>query len=107
MSVDPLKSNNLPKAASTLQGNPAQRAAAAGGTEPEKAAATDSVELSEASRSLVDQADSGTAVPQGTLSSERLQEVLRRLNSEFYDSPEVRQHIAHRVQSDLGHSTTE
>jgi hypothetical protein len=44
-------------------------------------------------------------VPQGTLSPERMDEVLRRLADGTYDSTEVRDVIARRIQKDLGLST--
>jgi hypothetical protein len=44
-------------------------------------------------------------VPQGTLSRERMDEVLRRLADGTYDSAEARGVIARRIQKDLGPST--
>lgn len=47
------------------------------------------------------------AVPQGTLSSERMHTVLRRLADGFYDGADVRTEIARRVRPDIGNSTPE
>jgi hypothetical protein len=44
-------------------------------------------------------------VPQGTLAPERMDEVLRRLADGTYDSTEVQDVIARRIQKDLGLST--
>ncbi len=50
--------------------------------------------------------ESGTEqVPQGTLSPERMREVLRRLADTTYDSAQVHDVIARRIQKDLGLST--
>jgi hypothetical protein len=43
-----------------------------------------------------------TGSDQKRLTSERLTGVIRRLGSGFYDSPEVREHIARRVREELG-----
>ena len=39
--------------------------------------------------------------PQGSISAERLREVLRRIKTGFYDRPEVREEIARRLRRDL------
>jgi len=44
---------------------------------------------------------SGTP-PHGTLSAERLREVLQRLEARFYDRPDVRNRIARALSNDLG-----
>lgn len=71
---------------------------------PESARPTgDTVELSAASTSLVDRAGgSADAPPSGTLSAERLKQVLTRIEGNYYDRPEVRDTIANRVAKDLG-----
>jgi hypothetical protein len=46
---------------------------------------------------------SGTP-PHGTLSAERLREVLQRLEAKFYDRPDVRNRIARALSNDLGSS---
>ena len=46
-------------------------------------------------------------VPHGTLSPERMREVLGHLADVTYDSARVHDVITHRVQKDLGLSTTE
>jgi hypothetical protein len=66
----------------------------------------DSVEVSAASRELVDQAE-GSRVPAGTLEPARMQEVLRRLAEGFYDSAEVRADVARRARQDIGLSRPE
>jgi hypothetical protein len=70
--------------------------------------AEETVELSAASRSLVEQAgESGEAPPHGTISAERLREVAQRLKSNFYERPEVRDHIACGLTKHLGAQPTE
>ena len=59
------------------------------------------VELPMTLRTLPDGSDT-ERVPQGTLPPERMREVLRRLAENVYDSTEVRDVIARRVQRDLG-----
>jgi hypothetical protein len=61
----------------------------------------DKVELPMTLRTLPDGSDT-EPVPQGTLPTERMREVLRRLAENVYDSTEVRDVIARRVQRDLG-----
>jgi hypothetical protein len=39
--------------------------------------------------------------PEG-LTSERLKNVIRKVETGFYDTPEVREHIAHRVREEFG-----
>jgi hypothetical protein len=39
---------------------------------------------------------------QESITPERLTKVIRNLESGFYDSPEVREHIARRVREELG-----
>jgi hypothetical protein len=111
MSVDPLKSHSLPQADAGRLGASAsaRRSDAAAGDTPSDpvAAAADRVQLSAASRTLVEQADEASRVPQGTLAPERLRELLHRLSGEFYHSADVRDAIAAGVRRDLGLSTTE
>jgi hypothetical protein len=70
------------------------RSAPAGGRE---AGADDSVQLSDearaASRTEAETSASG-------LSAERLQEILKRLSSGYYDSPQVRDRVAQRIQQE-------
>lgn len=47
------------------------------------------------------------APPQGTISAERLREVLDRLKTGFYDRPEVRDQVARGVTRDLDARPTE
>ena len=58
------------------------------------------------SRSLVEPGETAGAPPHGTLSAERLREVLRRLNSNFYDRADVRDEIALRVARELASAAT-
>jgi hypothetical protein len=108
MSVDPAKSNAAPPsdvgclAASRSGRHPDPETHADAGAEP-----ADSVELSGASPSLVERSDEAERVPVGTLSPERMRDVLRRLADNVHDSTEARDVIARRVQKDLGLSTTE
>jgi hypothetical protein len=115
MSVDPLKSKPLPQADAGRVG------ASHGGrrTEPSPASETqvqgeqpaastgDSVQLSAASRTLVERVDDAERVPGGTVSAERMREVLRRLESDHYNSAEVRDKVAQAVRQDLGLSKAE
>jgi hypothetical protein len=57
----------------------------------------DSVQLSDEARAA-SRADAGTS-PSG-LSAERLQEILKRLSSGYYDSPQVRDQVAQRIQQE-------
>ena len=49
----------------------------------------------------------GDRVPSGTVARERMREVLRRLSSDYYNSPEVRDTVASGVRRDLGLSRSE
>ncbi len=61
-----------------------------------------------APRSPVEQeGESADAPPHGTLSADRLRDVLERLRSNFYDRPEVRDQIARGLAQDLGSQPTE
>jgi hypothetical protein len=55
----------------------------------------------------VDQTDEADRVPEGTVSPERMREVLRRLDQDHYSSTEVQDKVAHAVLQDLGLSRTE
>ena len=57
----------------------------------------DKVQLSAQAK---DASAAGGASPSG-LSSERLQEILKRLTSGYYDSPQVRDVVAQRVKNDV------
>lgn len=111
MSVDPLNSRGLSSAdAGRIAGSQSARRnePPVEGPQDELAHSSgDSVELSAASRTLVDRADGAGDVPQGTVSSTRMQEVLRRLTDGYYDGAAVRAEVARRVQPDLGLSTPE
>lgn len=45
--------------------------------------------------------DGADQTPQGSISTERLREVLRRIKTGFYDRPEVPEEIARRLTRDL------
>jgi hypothetical protein len=55
----------------------------------------------------VDQTDEANRVPEGTVSPERMREVLRRLDQDHYGSTEVQDKVAHAVLQDLGLSRME
>lgn len=111
MSLDPLKSPSVSQTdASRLGvGTSPHRAEAAGGETPadRQGPAADRVQLSAASRTLLEQTDAADRVPQGTIDPERLRQVLRRLSGEFYQGAEVRDAVAAGVRRDLGLTTTE
>ncbi len=65
------------------------------------------VDLSTAPGSPLEGGETADAPPHGTLSADRLREVLERLKSNFYDRPEVRDQIARRLAQDLGSQPTE
>jgi len=46
--------------------------------------------------------DPSTGSGQESITPERLKEVIARLETGFFDSPEVREHIARRVREELG-----
>jgi hypothetical protein len=108
MSVDPLQSRAVPSAEpSRIAASEQVRRQEAVAEKPLSEAppvSGDSVELSAASRGLVDQANEAGAVPQGTVSSERMQTVLRRLADGFYDGTDVRTEVARRAGLDLDNS---
>ena len=62
-----------------------------------EAGADDSVQLSDEARAA-SRAEAGTSA--SGLSSERLQEILKRLSSGYYDSPQVRDRVAQRIQQE-------
>jgi hypothetical protein len=109
MSVDPLEAHNAGLSPEAAQAG--RRAAPEGEGKPATDNARsreDRVELSDASRSPVEQAgETAGAPPQGTISAERLREVLDRLKTNFYDRPEVRDQIARDLAKDLGAQPTE
>lgn len=80
MSVDPVKSNALPR---------------------------DDVHHPAASYSPVDGTEEANRVPVGAVSPERMLAVLRRLQQDYYRSAGVQDKVAHAVRRDLGLSRTE
>jgi hypothetical protein len=108
MSVDPPKSNALPnedpgRCASDPLRPDVHPTVESSSEQP----ADDRVQLSEASRSLVDPTDEADRVPEGTVSPERMREVLRRLDQDHYSSAEVQDKVTQAVLRDLGLSRTE
>jgi anti-sigma28 factor (negative regulator of flagellin synthesis) len=104
MAIDPLKSGgvtppNGPRIdqsganQSARESQPVQRPTEARAPEGE----SDKVQLSAQAR----EAGAGGATSESGLSSERLQEILKRLTSGYYDSPQVVDKIAQRVKDDL------
>lgn len=63
----------------------------------ESGAADDSVQLSDQARAA-SRAEAETSA--SGLSSDRLQEILKRLSSGYYDSPQVRDQVAQRIQQE-------
>lgn len=109
MTIDPTKSGNIPLSGvrpdQAGQGQSARQSGQVRTVSPEaqKPAppappAQDSVNLSADARS-VGQADQATSA--AGLSRDRLQEVLKRLTSGYYDNPEVVAQVAAKVQQDL------
>jgi hypothetical protein len=96
MSVDPLKSNALPHADPGVCGPPSAARHS-----------DDRVQLSAASRSLVDWTDEANRVPEAAVSPERMRAVLRRLQQDYYSNAEVQGKVAHAVRQDLGLSRAE
>ena len=111
MAVDPMKSNSLTPADVSRLGaaGSVRRGEAASDIKSEPAAASgDRVQLSPASRTLVEQADEADRVPQGTMSAERMHEILRRLASDHYQqSSDATEAVARGVRRNLGLSTSE
>ncbi len=109
MPVDPIKAKGVPphNTSPTSGGRSGLRQSGAGPAEPAVQASTvDTVQLSAASRRLVE--PTGQAeVPQGTLSAARLASVLRRLGTDFYDSPAARADTARCVLRNLDIPLTE
>lgn len=63
----------------------------------ESGGADDSVQLSDQARAAARTEASDSA---SGLSSDRLQEILKRLSSGYYDSPQVRDQVAQRIQQE-------
>lgn len=109
MSIDPTTSGgvNPYDAARTAQSSAArdQRKADQAPADTKPRSTGDSVQLSAASRNLVETAQAPTPVD-GTsaagLTAERLKQVLERMQTGHYDSAEVRDRVAHGIARDLG-----
>jgi hypothetical protein len=105
MSIDPTKpSPSQPLAGPRLdQANGNQSARQPGAArsgppdEPRAAGGRDQVRLSEEARAA---AGSDVLSSPSGLSPERLREILKRLTSGYYDNPEVRERIAHRIREE-------
>jgi hypothetical protein len=117
MSVDPLNPNGgspadpgrLDASHAARRSSPAIRDDKGDAAPPNQGrTAADRVELSDASRNLVEQAKGAAETPpSGTVSAERLRTVLARIDSKYYDSAAVRDQVAHHVAKDLGPTPTE
>lgn len=104
MSIDPMKSGSANPAGNAridqAGGNASARVSGQSRPVPEARdgeSADDSVQLSE--RAKASGAAGGTSA--SGLSAERLQEILKRLTSGYYDSPQVLDRVAERVKDDL------
>ena len=72
------------------------------GREQVAAARSDSVELSEAARALANGGVEATGKVEGsTLSPDRLRTISERINSGFYDRPEIQNQIADKIAQDI------
>lgn len=87
--VDQANSNQSARQTGQTRSQPASNREAGGGD--------DSVQLSEEARAA-SRAEGGTSA--SGLSTDRLQEILKRLSSGYYDSPQVRDQVAQRIQQE-------
>ena len=109
MAIDPTKASGAQSPLSgprldQAAGNQAARQSGPARTvvpEREAAAADDQVQLSEQARAA--RPAPGTS-PSG-LSADRMQEILKRLTSGYYDSPQVTEKVARKVADALGGPT--
>lgn len=108
MSIDPMKSGSTNPSGPRIDQAANQAASRVSGQSQKVApdardadAADDSVQLSARAREA---GSTGAASPSG-LSAERLQEILKRLTSGYYDGPQVLDRVAERVKDDLTGST--
>lgn len=107
MSIDPTNSGaGQPLGGPRLDqagGNQSARPSGASrAVSPEAARAADGqdqVRLSEEARAAL--RHEAISTPSG-ISQERLREILKRLTSGYYDNPEVRERIAHRIHEEWG-----
>ena len=105
MSIDPMKSGSANPAGNAridqAGGNASARVSGQSRPVTSEArdgeSADDSVQLSE--RAKASGSAGGTSA--SGLSAERLQEILKRLTSGYYDSPQVLDRVAQRVKDDL------
>ncbi|MBK6421087.1 MAG: hypothetical protein IPI38_13600 [Gemmatimonadetes bacterium] len=109
MAIDPTKASGAqsPLTGARLDQASGNQAARQSGqarpavTERDSAAADDQVQLSEQARAA--RPAPGTS-PSG-LSADRMQEILKRVTSGYYDSPQVVEKVARKVADALGGST--
>lgn len=107
MSIDPTKSGvSQPLGGPRLDqagGNPSARPSGASRAldpeGPRAADGQDQVRLSDEARAAA--RSDAISSPSG-ISPERLREILKRLTSGYYDNPEVRERIAHRIHEEWG-----
>ncbi len=105
MAIDPTKSTGaspLDRArVDQAQTNPSARHTGQAPKVPESSretgASADQVRLSDEARAAT---RSETGESASGLSAERLQEILKRLSSGYYDSPQVRGQVAQRIQQE-------
>jgi hypothetical protein len=105
MSIDPAQSNAISKqlvgariqAPDAQSGGSVSRPVRPHEHDSGQGMHADKVQLSDATRST---GSAGGSSPSG-LSPFRLREVLERLNSGFYDTARVRDHVARQIQKDL------
>lgn len=105
MAIDPTKSsgaspldrNRLDQANSNQSARQTGQTRSVPESSREVGASEDQVQLSEEARAAA-RADTGDSA--SGLSAERLQEILKRLSSGYYDSPQVRGQVAQRIQQE-------
>lgn len=105
MSIDPLKSGSTnPAGGARLDQTGSNQAARQSGQPQRPAGESREPESADDKVQLSDQAKAAGAAggnsPSG-LSSERLQEILKRLTSGYYDGPQVVNRVADRVKDEL------
>ncbi len=103
MTVDPVNRGHVPssgpdRAAKSAKGQKAQSAQSSPTNTGE--AGSDKVELSSAAQQLRELAATNR-LQSNTLSPERMKQILGRIADGFYDSPEVIDELARRVETDL------
>jgi anti-sigma28 factor (negative regulator of flagellin synthesis) len=112
MSIDPTKSNGAnPLGGPRLdQAGSNQSTRQSGQLKPvapqparDASAGDDQVSISAEARAAgsTEAGTSATGIP-----ADRLREILKRISSGYYDTPQVRDHVAQKLQADLGANST-